>query len=134
MGSMEWNMADRQIREAMERGEFDNLPGSGKPLNLQGSNNPNWWITRKIESENLEGIAEVGAPGVLALRREASRFPESLLDEHDEEAVRARLEDFNARVKRDRLHPDLTLPIPVVAPMIDIDDMIAAWRRLKNAR
>lgn len=134
MSSMEWNMANRQILEAMERGEFDNLPGSGKPLNLQGSNNPNWWITRKIESENLEGIAEVGAPGVLALRREASRFPESLLDEHDEEAVRARLEDFNARVKRDRLHPDLTLPIPVVAPMIEIDDMIAAWRGLKNAR
>ena len=129
---MEWSMADRQIREAMERGEFDDLSGAGKPLNLQGANNPNWWITRKIESENLEGIAEVGAPGVLALRREASRFPESLLDERDEEAVRARLEDYNARVKRDRMHPDLTLPIPVVAPMIDIDDMVAQWRERKT--
>ena len=26
---------DKQIREAMERGDFDNLKGQGKPLNLQ---------------------------------------------------------------------------------------------------
>lgn len=26
--------AERLIREAMERGEFDNLPGTGKPLNI----------------------------------------------------------------------------------------------------
>jgi hypothetical protein len=27
-------VAERKIRQAMERGEFDNLPGSGKPLRL----------------------------------------------------------------------------------------------------
>jgi hypothetical protein len=27
-------MAERKIREALERGEFDNLPGAGKPLDL----------------------------------------------------------------------------------------------------
>ena len=27
-------LADLQIRRAIERGEFDNLPGSGKPLDL----------------------------------------------------------------------------------------------------
>jgi DnaJ family protein C protein 28 len=31
----DWESAiERQIREAMERGEFDHLPGAGKPLNL----------------------------------------------------------------------------------------------------
>ncbi|MEW5720649.1 MAG: DUF1992 domain-containing protein [Chloroflexota bacterium] len=31
----DWESAiDKQIREAMERGEFDNLRGAGKPLNL----------------------------------------------------------------------------------------------------
>jgi DnaJ homolog subfamily C member 28 len=31
----EWeNWIDRQIREAQERGAFDNLPGQGKPLDL----------------------------------------------------------------------------------------------------
>jgi hypothetical protein len=28
-------IADQKIREAMEEGKFDNLPGKGKPLNLE---------------------------------------------------------------------------------------------------
>jgi Domain of unknown function (DUF1992) len=34
--SVEWTqiVAERQIKEAMDRGDFDNLPGKGKPLNL----------------------------------------------------------------------------------------------------
>ena len=28
-------IADQKIREAMEQGEFDDLPGKGKPLNLE---------------------------------------------------------------------------------------------------
>ncbi len=33
----EWGtIAENQIREAMERGDFDNLPGKGKPLDLSG--------------------------------------------------------------------------------------------------
>jgi DnaJ family protein C protein 28 len=32
----QWESAvDKQIREAQERGEFDNLPGRGKPLHLE---------------------------------------------------------------------------------------------------
>ena len=31
----DWESAiDKQVREAMERGDFDNLRGTGKPLNL----------------------------------------------------------------------------------------------------
>ncbi|MGZ8448574.1 MAG: DnaJ family domain-containing protein [Candidatus Deferrimicrobiaceae bacterium] len=29
------NIAERKIREAIERGEFANLPGAGKPLRLE---------------------------------------------------------------------------------------------------
>ena len=28
-------VAERRIKEAMSRGEFENLPGAGKPLNLE---------------------------------------------------------------------------------------------------
>jgi len=35
MSPKDWESEiERQIREAMERGEFDNLPGKGKPLDL----------------------------------------------------------------------------------------------------
>src|SRR5215467_10608200 len=33
-GKQFFDYIDEQIREAQERGEFDNLPGTGKPLNL----------------------------------------------------------------------------------------------------
>ena len=45
---------DEQIRQAMQRGEFDNLPGKGKPLDL--SENPHedhgWRIAYRILKEN----------------------------------------------------------------------------------
>ena len=134
MSELEWSMAARLIREAMERGEFDNLKGAGKPLNLGRSDNPNWWIQQKIESEQLEGIVEAGAPGVLALRREASRFPESLLEEPSEQAVRERIADYNRRVREDRLRPQLSLPVPIIAPTVDEDAMVAKWHRLRAER
>ena len=35
------------IREAQERGEFDNLPGAGKPLtDLGDTDDPMWWVRR----------------------------------------------------------------------------------------
>ena len=35
LGAALRNLADRRIEEAMEAGKFDNLPGAGKPLNLE---------------------------------------------------------------------------------------------------
>lgn len=45
---------EKQIREAMERGEFENLPGAGKPLDL--SENPytpeEWRLAFKLLKDN----------------------------------------------------------------------------------
>lgn len=51
----DWESAiDKQIREAMERGEFDNLPGAGQPLDLD--ENPfapeDWRLAFKILKDN----------------------------------------------------------------------------------
>lgn len=50
---------DRLIREAMERGEFDDLPGKGRPIPGQGEfDGEGWWIRRWIErnrQRDLEG-------------------------------------------------------------------------------
>ena len=38
---------ERAIREAQERGEFDDLPGAGKPLaDLGDPDDPMWWVRR----------------------------------------------------------------------------------------
>ena len=46
---------DRVVREAIERGEFDDLPGKGKPLQLKRVGDPDWWVKEKLEREQLSG-------------------------------------------------------------------------------
>lgn len=46
-----------RIRAAIEAGEFDNLPGVGKPCPLiDEPYDPYWWIRRKLRRENLQMI------------------------------------------------------------------------------
>ena len=47
-------IADAKIESAMKAGEFDNLPGFGKPL--EGdllTHDPYWWVRKKIKRENM---------------------------------------------------------------------------------
>ena len=58
---------DAQVRDAMARGEFDNLPGAGKPIpGLDKPHDPDWWVKKLIERENISGVL----PPALALRKE----------------------------------------------------------------
>jgi DnaJ family protein C protein 28 len=45
---------DEQIRQAIERGEFDNLPGKGKPLDLSKNphEDPGWRMAYRMLKEN----------------------------------------------------------------------------------
>ncbi len=46
---------DKQIREAQERGEFDNLPGKGKPINgIDAPYDELWWVKQKLAREQVE--------------------------------------------------------------------------------
>ena len=67
---------DIQIRRAMERGDFDNLPGKGKPLNLPEVHDPDWWLKSYVRREGIDTSALVHP--TIALRREADTFPEAL--------------------------------------------------------
>jgi hypothetical protein len=44
-------LVERLIREARERGEFDDLPGAGRPLDLD--DDELWWIRRKAKDEGI---------------------------------------------------------------------------------
>ncbi len=120
---------ERAIREAQDRGEFDDLPGAGKPLDLGDTDDPMWWVRRLAEREQLDFTGAL--PPAVALRKEAATFPESLLDLRTEESVRAVLDDYNLRVRRDRLRPpDPRLPA-LLAPTVDVDDLVERWRALR---
>jgi DnaJ-like protein len=47
-------IADNKIRAAIDAGEFDNLPGFGKPAVIFDElYDPHWWIRRKLQREQL---------------------------------------------------------------------------------
>src|SRR5690242_2841330 len=124
---------ERAIREAQERGEFDNLPGTGKPLRSLGDperDDPDWWVKQLAEREHLDLSGALSPP--LALRKEAATFPGSLLDLRTEASVRAVLEDYNHRVKTDRLRPGTGASFPIWAPLVDVDAMVEQWRTLRE--
>lgn len=116
-------IAETAIQQAQRRGDFDDLPGAGKPLTgLRDIHDPDWWIRRKIEREQLTGLG----PPALTLRVESAELPARLDALFREEDVRAVLEDFNARVIEARRQ--LLGGPPVITPTRDVEDEVRAWR------
>jgi hypothetical protein len=117
------------IQQAIRRGEFDDLPGAGKPLpGLGASHDPDWWIRRKIETEQLRGL---GPPAIM-LRVENAQLDDRLDALPSEQDVRETLEDFNRRVIEARRQ--LLGGPPVVTPTRDVDSEVRAWRQRREAR
>ena len=117
------------IQQAIRRGEFDDLPGAGKPLpDLGRAHDPNWWIRRKIEREQLTGLG----PPALTLRVEDAELPDRLDALAREEDVREAVEDFNRRVKLARMQ--LLGGPPVVTSLRDVEAEVAAWTARRVAR
>lgn len=117
------------IQQAMRRGDFDNLPGAGKPLSgLQNAYDPNWWIRQKIERERLTGLG----PPALTLRTEDAQLDDRLDAAPSEEAVRSMLTDFNARIIEARRQ--LQGGPPVVTVPRDVDVEVQHWRDRRDAR
>ncbi|PPH80107.1 DUF1992 domain-containing protein [Rathayibacter sp. AY1D9] len=117
------------IQLAIRRGDFDDLPGSGKPLpDLGAAHDSDWWIRRKIERENLTGIG----PAAFLLRAEDRALDERLDRLHREEEVRAELADFNTRVIEARRQ--LLGGPPVVTRLRDVDEEVAAWSQRRADR
>jgi hypothetical protein len=121
---------ERRIREAQERGEFDNLPGAGKPLPaFPDPADENWWVKGLIEREQLDMSAAL--PPQLALRKEAQELPSLVMRERSEQAVRDLLEDFNARVRELWRRP-MEGPL-VVVRTVDVERIVARWRAERPA-
>lgn len=119
---------DLQIRQAMERGDFDDLPGAGKPIEGLGpQHDPDWWLKKLVERERITVL-----PPSVSLRKEDAAMEETLDRLHSEREVRAHVEDFNARVIHARY--SLSPGPPLVTMPRDVDATVAAWRERRDAR
>jgi len=119
---------DRQIREAQERGAFDNLKGAGKPLkSINGRDDPDWWVRGLIEREDISHSELL--PAGIRLRREIEDLPTTLARAHTERDVRAIVADLNDRI-RDARKPRSTEP-PAFIRAVDVDAAVATWREAR---
>ncbi|MGC5626974.1 DUF1992 domain-containing protein [Georgenia sp. Z1344] len=120
---------DQLIREAQERGEFDNLPGTGKPLPDIDQTDEDWWIRRKLRDENLPSDALL--PPVLVLRKELAELPRAVRTLPTEEAVRERVAELNHRVAE-----WIRMPSGPVLPVgrADVEEIVRGWRDARQGR
>ncbi|MFD0360173.1 DUF1992 domain-containing protein [Nocardia sp. GCM10030253] len=115
---------DKQIREATERGEFENLRGAGQPIpGSNGGDDENWWLKSYLRREGAS--ADGMLPPSLLLRRDVERLPETVAELDAERQVRDAVAELNRRIVAWLRQP--TGPYVPVSP-VDADDIVAQWR------
>lgn len=119
---------DLQVKQAMERGEFDDLPGQGKPIEgLGGHHDPDWWLKKLVEREKVSVL-----PPALELRKEDLLLDDVLDEQSAEKSVRRILEDFNRRILNARRQ--LEGGPPVITKPRDVEAELGRWRERRTAR
>ena len=116
------SLADQRIREAMEAGSFENLPGAGRPI--PGDDQPleeMWWVRRKLRDEGLSFL-----PPTLEVRLLAEKTLDEIRRATDEVTVRQLIDTLNGRI---RAAEGSAVPGPAsTVGQFDPDDVVARWR------
>lgn len=119
--------ADELVRQAIARGEFDDLPLAGKPIPGLTRHDPDWWLKAYLEREHATGVG----PEAFLLRRDDAALDARIDRERTEAGVRDVVEEFNARVVAARRQ--LLGGPPVVTPTRDVDAEVARWHARRAA-
>lgn len=120
---------DLQIRQAIGRGDFDNLSGYGRPIEGLGDHHdPDWWVKRLVEREQITGVL----PPALQIRKEDAALDGQLDRITTEAAVRRAVAEFNDRVRWALYQP--TPGPPMITPQRDLDLEVERWRARREER
>ncbi|WP_025274073.1 DUF1992 domain-containing protein [Haloglycomyces albus] len=112
------------IADAQRRGEFDNLPGAGKPLPQDSeSYGEDWWLKQKSTRENIGADA---LPTTIKLARELDALDDTLAGLSTETRVRKYLDDLNTRLKKALMFPGDGPPLR--RGLVQVDEAVDAWR------
>jgi Domain of unknown function (DUF1992) len=113
---------ERRIREATERGEFDNLPGAGKPIpDLDEPHDELWWVKRKLRREHLAYL-----PPTIALRKEAEAALEAAASAATEDEVRQIVAAINRKIADGNRKAASGPPLNLTP--FDVDRVLRRWR------
>jgi hypothetical protein len=117
---------DHQISRGLERGDFAEPEGAGKPLPRRSAADDSYeWVIQKARREGVDTAAML--PPGLALRRERDGLPARVAHLASEAEVRALAEDYNARVETfwRQPQPSRWSPLPGLA---DVEALVEGWR------
>ena len=117
---------DAQIRVASEQGAFDNLPGAGKPLNLDREYDPDWWVKQLLKREDVSYL-----PPSLELLRKVEKELAAIDKLPDEAAVRDRVAELNAEITK--LNATVMEGPPTRLGKLNTDKIVERWRRSRPA-
>jgi hypothetical protein len=113
---------DRQIREGMEEGSFDDLPGTGRPLpGLDQPRDELWWVRDKLRREQLSHL-----PPTLAVHKEREDTLAEVGRAATEAEVRALVDGINARIRR--VNSTATAGPPSTVVLLDVEQVLDRWR------
>lgn len=113
---------ERKIRESMERGDFDNLPGAGQPIpDLARPYDELWWLRKKLRDERLSID-----PPILVLRKELDETLGRIEAARTEDEVRRLVVAVNDRIAYVNSHTFFGPPSDL-APL-DVERIVAEWR------
>ncbi|HYH50686.1 MAG TPA: DUF1992 domain-containing protein [Acidimicrobiia bacterium] len=113
---------ERKIRESMERGEFDNLPGAGQPIaDLARPYDELWWLRKKLRDEKLSID-----PPTLVLRKELDETLVRIENARTEHEVRRLVETINERIVYANSHTFFGPATELSA--LNVERILAEWR------
>ncbi|MGI5425479.1 DUF1992 domain-containing protein [Streptomyces sp. CA-179760] len=120
---------DRQVRDAETRGEFERLPGAGKPLpaDVDTTYDELWWIKRKMAREGFSVL-----PPALALRKEAEDALLAALAAPSERIVRKIIDEVNVKIREMMFKPPPGPPLG--KKPYDVEDVVRQWRESRADR
>jgi hypothetical protein len=113
---------DRQIREARARGEFDNLPGAGKPIpGLDKPYDELWWLKQMLTREKLDAT-----PEFFRLKKVVEEARRRIPALPSEKAVRRVVEELNERI--DRANAEAVSGPPSDLARLNVERQVERWR------
>jgi hypothetical protein len=113
---------DKQIREAMDRGDFDDLPGKGKPLpDIDRPRDDMWWVRRKLRDEDITVL-----PQSMQVRNDLDEARRRIAATDDERTVRAIVAEINEKIRE--VNRSVVSGPPTTLMPLDVEIVVERWR------
>jgi hypothetical protein len=116
------SLAEKRIREAEAAGEFENLPGFGKPIpGIDEPYDENWWVKEKLKQERISAL-----PPALEIALDKERTLAAVAKLTSEAEVRQQLAALNERIRRAHFNCGWGPSCNTVP--VEIEEYLQGWR------